>query len=128
MWAAFYPEDPSAPHPLFPAGPAIQQLTMFADYRVPQILYHLRMLSYPPALVELLEDPPRGAYRLKGRVRVHGSRGRSGFRVDVVGPMIRAARLPHPPQLGELVVVGLELDADDPPRSQEAPPSPACRW
>ena len=28
---------------------------MFADYRVPQILHHLRMLSYPPALVELLE-------------------------------------------------------------------------
>ena len=54
-WAAFYPEDPSAPHPLFPAGPAIHQLTMFADYRVPQILHHLRMLSYPPALVELLE-------------------------------------------------------------------------
>ena len=62
------------------------------------------------------------------RVRVHGSPGRGGFRVDVVGPMIRAARLSHPPQLGELVVVGLELDADDPPRSQEAPPSPACRW
>jgi hypothetical protein len=29
----------------------------------------------PGALVELLEDPPRGAYRLKGRVRVHGSPG-----------------------------------------------------
>ncbi|KAM5544923.1 hypothetical protein V8D89_001034, partial [Ganoderma adspersum] len=54
-WAAFYPEDPSAPHPLFPAGPAIHELTMFADYRVPQILHHLRMLTYPPALVELLE-------------------------------------------------------------------------
>ena len=60
------------------------------------------------------------------RARVHGSPGRGGFRVDVVGPMIRAARLPHPPQLGELVVVGLELDA--PPRSQEARPSPTCRW
>ena len=32
----------------------------------------------PGALVELLEDPPRGAYRLKGRVRVHGSPGCSG--------------------------------------------------
>ncbi|WP_431791877.1 CobW family GTP-binding protein [Kocuria palustris] len=67
----------------------------------------------PGALVELLEDPPRGAYRLKGRVRVHGSRGRSGFRVDVVGPMIHVARLPEPSEPGELVVVGLDLDADD---------------
>ncbi|MGW4859601.1 CobW family GTP-binding protein [Kocuria palustris] len=67
----------------------------------------------PGALADLLEEPPQGAYRLKGRVRVHGSRGRGGFRVDVVGPMIHVARLPHPPQPGELVVVGLELDADD---------------
>ncbi|RDX48572.1 hypothetical protein OH76DRAFT_1456170 [Lentinus brumalis] len=53
-WAAFYPEDSSQPHPLFPAGARIQELTMFADYRVPQILHHLRILSYPPTLVKLL--------------------------------------------------------------------------
>lgn len=28
---------------------------MFADYRVPQILHHLRLLTYPPSLVRLLE-------------------------------------------------------------------------
>ena len=27
---------------------------MFADYRVPQILHHLRILSYPPELLKLL--------------------------------------------------------------------------
>ena len=27
---------------------------MFADYRVPQILHHLRMLVYPPELLKLL--------------------------------------------------------------------------
>lgn len=54
-WAAFYPKDPSAPHPLFPACPAIDELTMFADYRVPQILHHLRMLTYPPELVNMLK-------------------------------------------------------------------------
>ena len=27
---------------------------MFADYRVPQILHHLNILAYPPALVALL--------------------------------------------------------------------------
>ncbi|OSC97533.1 hypothetical protein PYCCODRAFT_1398522 [Trametes coccinea BRFM310] len=54
-WAAFYPPSSrTEPHPLFPAGAAIAELTMFADYRVPQILHHLRILSYPPALVKRL--------------------------------------------------------------------------
>ncbi|KAF7355547.1 Queuosine salvage protein [Mycena sanguinolenta] len=55
-WAAFYPASPEAVHPLFPGslGPAIHQLTMFADYRVPQILHHLQILSYPPSLLQLL--------------------------------------------------------------------------
>ena len=53
-WAAFYPEHASQPHPLFPAGARIHELTMFADYRVPQVLHHLRILSYPPSLVKLL--------------------------------------------------------------------------
>jgi hypothetical protein len=29
---------------------------MFADYRVPQILHHLRILTYPPALLRLLRQ------------------------------------------------------------------------
>lgn len=52
-WAAFYPPDASL-HPLFPNDAAINELTMFADYRVPQILNHLRILDYPPALVKKL--------------------------------------------------------------------------
>ncbi|KAF9029917.1 hypothetical protein BDZ89DRAFT_1112405 [Hymenopellis radicata] len=46
-WAAFYPASPDDPHPLFPGprGAQIHQLTMFADYRVPQILHHLKILS-----------------------------------------------------------------------------------
>lgn len=54
-WAAFYPESTDALHPLFPRGPEIRQLTMFADYRVPQILHHLRILTYPPSLVRKLQ-------------------------------------------------------------------------
>ena len=54
-WAAFYPEDPSSAHPLFPAGAAIHELTMFADYRVPQILHHLGILWYPASLLKLLD-------------------------------------------------------------------------
>lgn len=55
-WAAFYPPHPTTAHPLFPGsrGPAIHQLTMFADYRVPQILHHLRILTYPASLVGIL--------------------------------------------------------------------------
>ena len=29
---------------------------MFADYRVPQILHHLRILTYPPHLLKLLHS------------------------------------------------------------------------
>jgi len=29
---------------------------MFADYRVPQILHHLKILIYPPSLLALLES------------------------------------------------------------------------
>lgn len=55
-WAAFYPQETSIPHPIFPGprGPAIEHLTMFADYRVPQILHHLRILTYPSSLLHML--------------------------------------------------------------------------
>ncbi|KAK7690226.1 hypothetical protein QCA50_006879 [Cerrena zonata] len=56
LWAAFYPPSTSMSHPLFPAGAAIHQLTMFADYRVPQILHHLRIISYPPSLIKALRS------------------------------------------------------------------------
>jgi hypothetical protein len=61
-WAAFSPSSDTDPHPLFPHG--IGQLTMFADYRVPQILHHLRILTYAPTLVSSLnahEEFPYGA-------------------------------------------------------------------
>ncbi|KZT73945.1 hypothetical protein DAEQUDRAFT_742977 [Daedalea quercina L-15889] len=54
-WAAFFPPDASS-HPLFPGDAAISELTMFADYRVPQILHHLRILDYPPVLVKKLRN------------------------------------------------------------------------
>ncbi|TFK40764.1 hypothetical protein BDQ12DRAFT_679988 [Crucibulum laeve] len=56
-WAAFYPEPSSAPHPIFPGrrGPEIHHLTMFADYRIPQILHHLRIITYPASLISKLE-------------------------------------------------------------------------
>ncbi|KAL5520082.1 hypothetical protein ACEPAG_1742 [Sanghuangporus baumii] len=54
-WAAFYPLDkPAQLHPFFPQG--VHELTMFADYRVPQILHHLGILVYPPELIEQLRN------------------------------------------------------------------------
>ncbi|KAF8158180.1 hypothetical protein B0H34DRAFT_707741 [Crassisporium funariophilum] len=57
-WAAFYPASLHDPHPLFPGtrGPDIRRLTMFADYRVPQILHHLRILTYPAPLLQKLHS------------------------------------------------------------------------
>ena len=52
-WAAFYPSDTAA-HPFMPSG--VQQLTMFADYRVPQILNYLLIIKYPESLVKVLKD------------------------------------------------------------------------
>lgn len=39
----------------------------------------------PGALIDLLEDPPHGAYRVKGRVRVRGSRNQRGYLVNGSG-------------------------------------------
>ena len=60
------------------------------------------------ALVDLLEDPPDGAYRIKGRVRVRGGRG---YLVNLVGRSIHVR--PHRfDGAGELVAIGTDLDED----------------
>ncbi|MDQ1128050.1 GTP-binding protein [Microbacterium sp. SORGH_AS_0888] len=64
----------------------------------------------PTALVDLLENPPPGAYRIKGRVRVRGPRSERGYLINVVGRMIHVAPLAEPPGVGELVAIGAELD------------------
>uniref|UniRef100_D8PY05 Queuosine 5'-phosphate N-glycosylase/hydrolase n=1 Tax=Schizophyllum commune (strain H4-8 / FGSC 9210) TaxID=578458 RepID=D8PY05_SCHCM len=69
--------SPTPPHPLFPGprGPAIGALTMFADYRVPQVLHHLRILRYAPGLEDLL----------RGRTTLpHGSREEVALRAGSV--------------------------------------------
>lgn len=66
----------------------------------------------PSALIDLLESPPEGAYRIKGRVRVRGPKSDRGYLVNLVGRMIHVATLPNPPAVGELVAIGPHLDAD----------------
>ena len=64
----------------------------------------------PGLLMELLEDPPAGAYRIKGRVAVHSGRGLRGFVVNLVGRYIHIASATAASADSELVAVGLDLD------------------
>jgi hypothetical protein len=53
--AAFHPEDPRREaHPLFPEG--VSELTMFADYRVPQILNQFKVIDYSITLRRALQE------------------------------------------------------------------------
>lgn len=63
----------------------------------------------PGALVDLLEDPPPGAYRVKGRVRVRGAKGERGYLVNVVGTSVHVEPLTEAPENGELVAIGMHL-------------------
>lgn len=64
----------------------------------------------PSALIDLLEVPPAGAYRVKGRVCVQTPRGPRGYLVNLVGTAIHIAPLSAPPSPGELVAIGMHLD------------------
>ena len=64
------------------------------------------------ALVDLLESPPEGAYRLKGRVEVDLGRGRRIYVVHVVGRHRHVARASRGRAGCELVAIGLHLDDD----------------
>ncbi|SDK90790.1 GTPase, G3E family [Glycomyces sambucus] len=65
----------------------------------------------PGALIALLEDPPPGAYRMKGTVAVATGGRPRGFVVHVVGDRIDVAA--HPVEGGgELVAIGSHLDAE----------------
>lgn len=82
----------------------------------------------PSALIDLLEEPPPRAYRMKGRVRVRGPRGERGYLVNLVGRMIHVAPLSEPPAVGELVAIGDGLDPDQARRRlEEVAAAPAER-
>lgn len=90
-WAAFFPAPSTSNqilHPIFPGG-GIHQLTMFADYRVPQILHHLKILTYPPTLLTLLES---GHYLEHGSKEEVSIRAASIFAVERVRDEILALR------------------------------------
>ena len=79
----------------------------------------------PGLLIDLLEDPPRGAYRIKGRVTVQSSRGMRGYVVNLVGRSIHIANAATASADTELVAVGLHLDVDTARRRLEHALEPA---
>jgi G3E family GTPase len=66
----------------------------------------------PAAVLDLLEDPPYGAYRLKGAVAVDTASATRGYVVHVVGRQVHVARSPRPPEANVLVAIGADLDRD----------------
>jgi len=68
---------------------------------------------HPGALLDLLEDPPNGVYRLKGVVKMRYGRGTPSFAVNLVGPTINIANAPRATAANFLVAIGMHLDCDD---------------
>jgi G3E family GTPase len=66
----------------------------------------------PGALLDLLEDPPAGVYRMKGTVAVRGRRIRR-YVVNVVGTSVHVAPARENARSNTLVAIGTHFDADD---------------
>ncbi|MCX2933046.1 GTP-binding protein [Mycobacterium sp. CVI_P3] len=65
----------------------------------------------PGRLLELLESPPTGVYRMKGRVAVRHRSATRGYLVNVVGPAVHIARGAAPSESdGHLVAIGTHFD------------------
>ncbi|MBX7435177.1 GTP-binding protein [Mycobacterium sp. Y57] len=66
----------------------------------------------PAAVVDLLEHPPAGVYRLKGTIGVRYRAGLRSYSINVVGPSIHIAPAPSGAAANSLVAIGMHLDAD----------------
>jgi G3E family GTPase len=67
----------------------------------------------PGALIDLLEDPPVGVYRLKGAVKMRYGRATPTFAVNLVGPTIHIANAPRRATANFLVAIGMRLNTED---------------
>lgn len=67
----------------------------------------------PARVLDLLEDPPANAYRIKGRVVVRSGGRARGYAVNLVGRSVHIASIPATGTVSELVAVGLDLPVDD---------------
>ncbi|MGV0643750.1 GTP-binding protein [Mycolicibacterium sp. XJ2546] len=67
----------------------------------------------PGPLVDLLEKPPAGVYRLKGVVSVRSGVRERSYVVNVVGTSVHIATAPKPTGANSLVAIGAGFDIDD---------------
>jgi G3E family GTPase len=66
----------------------------------------------PGALIDLLEDPPQGVYRLKGAVVMRYGKATPTFAVNLVGTAIDIAPAPPGTSANCLVAIGMYLDTE----------------
>jgi G3E family GTPase len=66
----------------------------------------------PGALIDLLEDPPAGAYRIKGAVAMRYGTATQTYAVNLVGTTIHIAVAPPGLPANCLVAIGMHLDTD----------------
>jgi G3E family GTPase len=66
----------------------------------------------PGALVDLLEDPPRGVYRLKGTVVMRYGTAARTFAINLVGTAIDITTAPPGASANCLVAIGMNLDTE----------------
>ncbi|MEE6139281.1 GTP-binding protein [Mycobacterium sp. 050128] len=66
----------------------------------------------PGALIDLLEDPPAGAYRIKGAVAMRYGATTQTYAVNLVGTAIHLAIAPPGLSANCLVAIGIGLDTD----------------
>lgn len=66
----------------------------------------------PGAVIDLLEQPPSGVYRLKGTVAVRYRASTRVYVVNLVGPAIHIAAAPAQVSTNCLVAIGMRLDID----------------
>lgn len=67
----------------------------------------------PGALIDLLEEPPAGIYRLKGAVAVRHRASVRTYAVNLVGTTIHIASAPPALSANCLVAIGIHLDISD---------------
>jgi G3E family GTPase len=67
----------------------------------------------PGSLLDLLEEPPAGVYRLKGTIAVRYRAAVRAYVVNLVGPSIHIATAGPTASPNYLVAIGMHLDTDD---------------
>ncbi len=67
----------------------------------------------PAAVIDLLEQPPTGVYRMKGTIGVRYRASTRSYTVNVVGPSVHITVAPPRCTANSLVAIGMHLDADD---------------